>query len=117
MLWFILAKDTLYLHKKKPLILKPVETTVEEENFRKRFSINELVYPDLVSKGHFGRSLNFYQLIGGITPVMNFSFAVRGMYLLQGPIRAVLQLELHQLHPVSTAAGQRQHRRLLLRPD
>ncbi len=79
MLWVLIVKDTLYLHRKKPIILKPVEATVEEENFRQRFSINEVVYPDLVSKGHFGRSLNFYQLIGGITPVINFSFAVRGM--------------------------------------
>jgi len=80
MLWIFLAKDTLYLTKdKKPLILKPVETTVEEENFRHRFSINEFVYPTQISRGHFGGTAYFYQMIGGLLPSAGFSFSVRGL--------------------------------------
>jgi len=78
-LWFILAKDTLYLHKKKPLILKPVETTVEEENFRKRFSINELVYPQRFGTHNFGGRIPFYHLLGGMLPLSGYSFSIRGM--------------------------------------
>ncbi len=80
MLWMFLAKDTLYLTKdKEPLVLKPIETTVEEENFRHRFSINEFVYPTQINKGHFGETVPFYYLVGGIVPVGGFSFSVRGM--------------------------------------
>ncbi len=79
MLWMFLAKDTLYLKDKKPLVLKPVETTVEEENFRHRFSINEFVYPTQVSRGHFGGTAYFYQMIGGLLPSAGFSFSVRGL--------------------------------------
>ncbi len=79
MLWMFLAKDTLYLKDKKPIVLKPVETTVEEENFRHRFSINEFVYPTQISRGHFGGTAYFYQMIGGLLPSAGFSFSVRGL--------------------------------------
>ena len=80
MLWMFLAKDTLYLTKdKRPLVLKPVETTVEEENFRHRFSINEFVYPTQISRGYFGGTAYFYQMIGGLLPSAGFSFSVRGL--------------------------------------
>ncbi len=80
MLWIFLAKDTLYLTKdKKPLVLKPVETTVEEENFRHRFSINEFVYPTRVNRSTFGEGVAFYYFIGGITPTFGYSFTIRGM--------------------------------------
>ena len=79
MLWVLIVKDTLYLHRKKPIILKPVEATVEEENFRQRFSINELVYPRLINRGYLGAGVQFYQMIGGMIPTVGYSFSVRGL--------------------------------------
>ena len=79
MLWLLIAKDTLYLHKRKPIVLKPVEATVEEENFRQRFSINEVVYPRRFGTRNFGGRIPFYHLLGGITPLSGYSFSVRGM--------------------------------------
>ncbi len=79
MLWMFLAKDTLYLKDKKPIVLKPVETTVEEENFRHRFSINEFVHPTRVNHSTFGEGVAFYYFIGGITPTFGYSFTIRGM--------------------------------------